>query len=569
VENPGELTLTLQIDDTAGTPPDLALIAVQEETDGSCLPGGVVAWSDEMQDASANPDEVVTFTAEANTRYFVVVDGQMADSTGAYQLHLACALDCADTETQCGNECADLFIDPQNCGECGNVCFYDHASPRCSGGSCQMGDCHGGWGDCNVDSGDGCETRLGTNENCGFCGDVCYFEHAEPLCQNDECLLLSCDTGYGNCNGDTQDGCEADLNTFGHCGGCDQECNPGQVCHQGDCLDSCPGGFTDCGGSCVDTDSHPDHCGGCDSSCSVPNGIAVCESGACAVGECLPGFGDCINGYDDGCETELSSPAHCGTCDNACEFEHAEAECVTGVCVLGDCIPPWDNCNQSADDGCEENLQLSEANCGVCANQCNDDESCLNGECSFECADQDNDGFGDEACGGPDCDDDDATIYPGAPDPCGDGIDQDCDGEDLECICDDDDFDGHMDMACGGDDCDDSNGFIHPGAEEVCEDGIDQDCDGSDIACTCMDSDGDGFPSATCGGTDCNDNNRFIYPGSFDECGDGVDQDCDGLDKSCDSGGCGCAGHQPARGSAALLSLGLAVAILRRRRKHA
>ena len=49
------------------------------------------------------------------------------------------------------------------------------------------------------------------------------------------------------------------------------------------------------------------------------------------------------------------------------------------------------------------------------------------------CVDADGDGYEDAACGGDDCDDSDPGVYPGAPEVCGDGIDQDCDGSDLSC----------------------------------------------------------------------------------------------------------------------------------------
>lgn len=48
--------------------------------------------------------------------------------------------------------------------------------------------------------------------------------------------------------------------------------------------------------------------------------------------------------------------------------------------------------------------------------------------------------------------------------------------------CDTDaDGDGALAWACGGDDCDDEDADVHPGADEIAGDGLDQDCDGLDL----------------------------------------------------------------------------------------
>ena len=93
-----------------------------------------------------------------------------------------------------------------------------------------------------------------------------------------------------------------------------------------------------------------------------------------------------------------------------------------------------------------------------------------------------------------DCGEGDAEVYPGAPDPCDDEVDQDCDGVDpaFETWYTDQDMDGYgapetAEERCGapegavqnGDDCDDADDTINPdGVELACADGVDGDCDG-------------------------------------------------------------------------------------------
>ena len=119
-----------------------------------------------------------------------------------------------------------------------------------------------------------------------------------------------------------------------------------------------------------------------------------------------------------------------------------------------------------------------------------------------------------------DCDDDDATVYPGAPELPGDEVDSDCDGgeicyEDLDgdtfttglttsadTDCDDT---GEASSESAELDCDDTDTAINPAATEITGDEIDSDCDGTEICYA--DADGDGYTRGIVGSsdTDCQD----------------------------------------------------------------
>ena len=148
---------------------------------------------------------------------------------------------CATGQTECNGVCIATGSDPQNCGQCGNVCPNGpQGSAVCQLGRCGL-NCTTGYGDCDGNVANGCEAHLDGPASCLACGNVCAAApHGSPTCTTSGCGL-ACQTGYDNCNGSLADGCETFIagDDQQNCRGCGWTCGSNQACRGGFCKYKC------------------------------------------------------------------------------------------------------------------------------------------------------------------------------------------------------------------------------------------------------------------------------------------------------------------------------------------
>ncbi len=258
-----------------------------------------------------------------------------ADSTCGKALGAMCLAGCCvEPLTCCSAQCWDLQNDPNNCGSCGNVCPNDENTfSTCTGGFCNT-ICLNNYGDC---SGDGhCETDLDSDpDHCGDCFTRCTggSNVATWGCDAGVCAIWACESEYGNCNGDPDDGCEVYLTT------------------------------------------DPNNCGECGIVCDLPNADYSCQGGFCHVDQCHTGFRDCNDDPTDGCEIDITSdPNNCGACYNTCFVDHGTAVCVNGFCEIDTCDDGYVDCLSGT---CED--WTNNATCGSTCQDCGADSVCFAG----------------------------------------------------------------------------------------------------------------------------------------------------------------------------------------------
>ena len=360
---------------------------------------------------------------------------------------------CVATEEVCDeadNDCDgvadngfDLTTDAYNCGGCGTICEFDFAFASCAASVCVMGDCLPGHWDNNNDDSDGCEyscheTNDGSEvcdgvdndcdgvadedfdlqtdpNNCGQCHRACSFFQGVGACVAGNCELSDCRGGFVDKDGNPNNGCECMMGltegTVPCVEGSPGVCGATEVCADvsGDgsafCatvpIDGCDGVDNDCDGI-VDEDApsqmaagdcytHPTGCTETAPGSGVFNCVGLCVAGqpTCVGGSVLCGNqtspaaelcdnldNDCNGIVDDGFDKQ-NDPANCGGCGVQCSaiVTNGIPGCVAGGCVVLACLPGWLDINNDPSDGCEYSCTLTNGGVEACGdgvdNNCN------------------------------------------------------------------------------------------------------------------------------------------------------------------------------------------------------
>ena len=300
-----------------------------------------------------------------------------------------------------------------------------------------------------------------------------------------------CDELDNDCDGEIDEEitslwyADADGDTYGDASSTLEECDPpeGWVADDTDCDDTNAQAFP----------GNPEVCDEADNNCdgTVDEGVTT------TFYEDADGDGYGSTGTTQACDLPEGYASVDGDCDDTRAVVNPDA---TEVC-------------NDVDDDCDGDIDEDDA-----------------ADAATWYTDGDGDGYGDSGTGrvaceaatgevsdATDCDDSDASIYPGADEYC-DSTDSDCDGDtddsdalDAETWYADSDGDGYGDAgsttsACDqpsgyvddDSDCEDGDSTAYPGssATETPGDGVDTDCDGNDY---CTDLNCDGIPDLAIG----------------------------------------------------------------------
>ena len=215
-----------------------------------------------------------------------------------------------------------------------------------------------------------------------------------------------------------------------------------------------------------------------------------------------PGAAETCNNTDDNCNGQVDEGL---TVQRYYEDKDGDGYGVSAISLL-DCKPPTGYVAMQGD--CDD------TNASIFPGQTEAPYNGVDDDCNPATRDDDVDGDGYLIAD--DCDDNNPNINPDQTEEPYNGIDDDCNTATLD---DDLDQDGFI-MT---DDCDDNNANVNPDQTEEPYNGIDDDCQSTTLD---DDLDQDGFNLAD----DCDDNNANINPDATEIPNNDIDEDCDGMD---------------------------------------
>jgi hypothetical protein len=197
----------------------------------------------------------------------------------------------------------------------------------------------------------------------------CSGHHAAWSCDAaGACAVAACDPGWRDCNGNAQDGCEADLSSAATCNGCATSCTgTSNLCSPTGCVSSCAFPLTPCGTGCVNLSDSASNCGSCGAVCP-----AGCNHGACGA--------DCsaspnLTACGTQCVDLTRDPNNCGTCSTPCSSAAGTPLCVQSKCTTM-CAAGYTGCNRQC-----VVTDTDVANCGACGNPCSANQVCVSSAC--------------------------------------------------------------------------------------------------------------------------------------------------------------------------------------------
>ncbi len=304
-----------------------------------------------------------------------------------------CATNWGNCDMSAANGCERDLTLATTCGSCTNSC---PALPNVAPGAmCSLSpaptcafSCQPGFADCNA--GPGCETPLTSTTSCGSCGAIrnCMADVVMATgasCVGSTCTYTgACAANASDCDANRANGCER-TNTTMSCGCGGANCTlaalrvTGGACTAGACtFSSCSGGYFDCDMMAANgCEVAPASVASCGPSCgarvnctTAPNvAVATCTSGACGITSCTMGTGNCDMNAANGCETNLNVVTSCGAAclgrvDCTALPNVASATCGAGACGITTCDPGFADCDGSAANGCEVNLNAN-TTCGA------------------------------------------------------------------------------------------------------------------------------------------------------------------------------------------------------------